>query len=112
MVTVSASYGLGEFVVQGVVTPDEWLVFKPTLATGHRGDHRPPARIEGSPAGLWRGRKGTRSEPIAAADRARFSLTDDDVLTLARWACLIEDHYSRLAGHPQPMDIEWAQATA
>ena len=36
-------------------------------------------------------------------------MTDEDVLTLARWACLIEEHYSNLAGHPQPMDIEWAK---
>jgi pyruvate, water dikinase len=53
--------------------------------------------------------KGTRSEPTPAADRARYCLTDDDVLTLAKWACLIEEHYSARAGHAQPMDIEWAK---
>ena len=95
--------------MQGVVTPDEWTVFKPTLATGHRA-------IVGRRLGTKEvrlvyadGSKGTRSEPTPAGERARFCLTDDDVLTLARWACLIEEHYSDLAGHPQPMDIEWAK---
>jgi pyruvate,water dikinase len=109
VVTVSATYGLGEFIVQGVVSPDEWTVFKPTLATGH------PAII-GRRLGTKEvrlvyadGSKATRSEPTPAGERDRFCLTDDDVLTLARWACLIEDHYSALAGHPRPMDIEWAK---
>lgn len=109
VVTVSGAFGLGEFVVQGVVTPDEWTVFKPTLATGHRA-------IIGRRLGTKEvrlvyadGSKGTRGEPTPSADRARYCLTDDDVLTLARWACLIEAHYSALAGQPRPMDIEWAK---
>ena len=109
VVTVSGSYGLGEFVVQGVVTPDDWTVFKPTLATGHRaiiGRQLGTKEVRLVYAG---GSKATRSEPTPIAERARFCLTDDDVLTLARWACLIETHYSDLAGHPQPMDIEWAK---
>jgi pyruvate,water dikinase len=109
VITVSGAYGLGEFVVQGVVTPDEWTVFKPTLATGHRA-------IIGRRLGTKEvrlvyadGSKGTRSEPTPVAERVRFCVTDDDVLTLARWARTIEDHYSTLAGHPRPMDIEWAK---
>jgi pyruvate,water dikinase len=109
VVTVSGAYGLGEFVVQGVVTPDEWTVFKPTLATGH-------GAIIGRRLGTKEvrlvyadGSKGTRSEPTPVEERARYSLTDDDVLTLARWACAIEEHYSLLAGRTQPMDIEWAK---
>jgi pyruvate,water dikinase len=109
VITVSGAYGLGEFVVQGVVTPDEWTIFKPTLAAGHRA-------IIGRRLGTKEvrlvyadGSKGTRSEPTPAAERARFCVTDDDVLTLARWARTIEDHYSTLAGHPRPMDIEWAK---
>jgi pyruvate,water dikinase len=109
VVTVSGAYGLGEFVVQGVVTPDEWTVFKPTLATGHRA-------VIGRRLGTKEvrlvyadGSKGTRSEPTPLDERNRYCLADDDVLTLARWACRIEEHYSRRAGHPQPMDIEWAK---
>ena len=108
-VTVSGVYGLGEFLVQGVVSPDEWTVFKPTLATGH------PAII-GRRLGTKEvrlvyadGSKATRSEPTPPAERARFCLDDTDVLTLARWGCLIEAHYSSAAGRPQPMDVEWAK---
>jgi pyruvate,water dikinase len=109
VVTVSGTYGLGEFIVQGVVTPDEWTVFKPTLATRHRA-------IIGRRLGTKEvrlvyadGSKGTRSEPTPAADRGRYCLNDDEVLTLARWACVIEEHYSSLAGRPRPMDLEWAK---
>ena len=108
-VTVTGAYGLGEFVVQGVVTPDEWTVFKPTLRSGHRA-------IIGRSLGskevrlvYAQGTRTTRSEATPDEARAKFCLADDDVLTLARWACLIEDHYSKRAGHQQPMDIEWAK---
>ena len=109
VVTISGTYGLGEFIVQGVVSPDEWTVFKPTLATGHRA-------VVGRRLGTKEvrlvyadGSKGTRSEPTPAVERGRFCLADDDVLRLARWGCVIEDHYSMVAGHAQPMDIEWAK---
>lgn len=109
VVLISSSYGLGEYVVQGVATPDEWLVFKPTLKTGHRP-------IVGRRLGSKEvrlvygdGSRTTRSEPTPEPERKRYSLTDDEVLKLARWACVIEEHYSAQAGHPQPMDIEWAK---
>jgi len=109
VVFVSGAYGLGEYIVQGVVTPDEWIVFKPTLLTGH------PA-IVGRRLGSKEvrlvyadGSKATRGEATSADDRRRFSLTDDEVLTLARWACQVEEHYSLKAGHAQPMDLEWAK---
>lgn len=109
VVLVSSSYGLGEYVVQGVVIPDEWLVFKPTLKQGFRPI---VSRRRGSKEVrlvYGDGSRTTRSEPTPAEDRNKFSLTDDEVLKLARWACVIEGHYSELAGHPQPMDIEWAK---
>ena len=109
VVLVNSSYGLGEFVVQGVVTPDEWTVFKPTLKSGFRS-------IIGRQLGTKEvrlvygdGSRTTRSEATPENERRKFSLTDDEVLKLANWACLIEDHYSELAGHSQPMDIEWAK---
>jgi pyruvate,water dikinase len=109
LVMVSSSYGLGEYVVQGEVTPDEWLVFKPTLKTGYRP-------IVGRKLGTKEvrliyggGERTTLRESTPIAERAKFSLTDDEVLKLATWACLIEEHYSQQAGHPQPMDIEWAK---
>jgi pyruvate,water dikinase len=109
VVTVSGAYGLGEFVVQGVVTPDEWTVFKPTLSTGHRAIIGRSLGTKAVRLVYADGSKATRSEPTPADERGRFCLTDDDALTLARWACLIEEHYSGLAGHAQPMDIEWAK---
>jgi pyruvate, water dikinase len=109
VVAISGSYGLGEFVVKGTVIPDEWTVFKPTLRTGHEA-------IIGRRLGTKEVRlvysqdtKGTRSERTPADARGRYCLVDDEVMTLARWACAIEEHYSALAGHPQPMDIEWAK---
>lgn len=109
VVLISSSYGLGEYVVQGVVTPDEWLVFKPTLKSGHRP-------IVGRRLGSKEvrlvygdGSRTTRSEPTPDQERKRYSLSDNEVLKLAQWSCVIEDHYSAQAGHPQPMDIEWAK---
>ena len=109
VVLINSSYGLGEYVVQGVVTPDEWLVFKPTLKTGHRP-------IVGRTLGTKEvrlvygdGSRATQSEATPEAERKRFSLTDNEVLKLAQWASVIEEHYSKQAGHPQPMDIEWAK---
>lgn len=109
VVTISGSYGLGEFVVQGVVTPDEWIVFKPTLRNGHDS-------IVGRQLGSKEvrlvyaaGTRSTRSEVTPPAERARYCLSDAEVLQLAKWSCAIEDHYSSLAKHRQPMDIEWAK---
>ena len=109
VVTVTSAYGLGEFVVQGVVTPDEWLVFKPTLQQGY--DAIVSRRLGSKEVRLVyaQGTRTTRSEVSPEEDRRRFSLRDDEVLTLAGWACLIEKHYSQLAGHAVPMDIEWAK---
>lgn len=108
-IVISGAYGLGEFVVQGVVTPDEWVVFKPTLAQGKRP-------IIGRQLGSKEvrlvyadGSRATRNELTPPAERKRFCLTDEEVLTLAHWACLIEIHYSALAKRPTPMDLEWAK---
>lgn len=109
VVTVTGAYGLGEFIVQGVVTPDEWLVFKPTLTK----DFEPiiGRRLGSKEVRLVyaKGTRSTQSEATPILERERYCLTDAEVLQLARWACEIEDHYSRLAKRPQPMDIEWAK---
>ncbi len=110
VVLINAAYGLGENVVQGSVNPDEYYVFKPTLKTGHKPIVQ---KIVGTKEFKLiydvGGGKLVKNVPVPAGDRARFALTDDEVLTLARWACLIEDHYSGLRGAPTPMDIEWAK---
>ncbi len=103
VVYITAAYGLGENVVQGTVNPDQFCVFKPTLHTGFRPiiDKRLGTKNKRM---LYRQNgHGTRQSRVAEDDRQRFSLTDDEVLQLAKWACIIEDHYGK------PMDIEWAK---
>jgi pyruvate,water dikinase len=110
VVLINAAYGLGENVVQGAVNPDEYFVFKPTLLRGFRPIIQ--KRLGTKEAKLIYdigGSKMTKNVPVAAEDRARFALSDDDILTLAKWASLIEQHYSKRVGHLQPMDMEWAK---
>jgi len=110
VVLISAAYGLGENVVQGTVNTDEYCVFKPTLKTGFRPILR--KTLGGKELRLVYeagGTKRVRNAPVPPEERARFALNDEEILTLARWAVLIEDHYGAKAGHPSPMDIEWAK---
>jgi pyruvate,water dikinase len=109
-VLINAAYGLGENVVQGSVNPDEYCVFKPTLGEGYRPILQ--KRLGSKEFKLVYdvgGGKMTKNVPVPPADRARFAISDDEILTLARWACLIEDHYSDKRGRPTPMDMEWAK---
>ena len=109
-VLINAAYGLGENVVQGSVNPDEYTVFKPTLRRGFRPIlHRRLGTKEFKLVYDTGGSRMVRNVPVPAGDRARFALSDDEVLQLARWACVIEDHYSARRGQPTPMDIEWAK---
>jgi pyruvate,water dikinase len=110
VVLINSAYGLGESVVKGRVDPDEFLVFKPTLKQGHRPIlKRAVGAKQEKLIYATRGGRSTRTVPVPAEERSRLSLTDDEVLTLSRWGCLIEDHYSAKAGRPMPMDIEWAR---
>jgi pyruvate, water dikinase len=110
VVLINASYGLGEPIVQGSVTPDEYCVFKPTLKTGFRPIlQKTIGSKEFKLVYDEGGSRAVKTVPVAAGDRARCALDDEDILTLARWGCLIEDHYSRARGRAMPMDIEWAK---
>jgi pyruvate,water dikinase len=109
-VLISAAYGLGENVVQGSVTPDEYLVFKTTLKTGHRPIlQKTVGSKEFKLIYDTGGGKMVKNVPVSPGDRARLALTDDEILELARWGCIVEDHYSAKRGHPAPMDLEWAK---
>jgi pyruvate, water dikinase len=109
-VLINASYGLGENIVQGAVNPDEFMVFKPTLKQGFRP-------ILSKTAGTKEtklvydigGSKSTKNVPVPPSERKKLALSDDEVLELARWACVIEDHYSTVNGKYMPMDMEWAK---
>jgi len=104
VVYITGSWGLGEYVVQGTVNPDEFYVFKPTLKEGYRaiiskkvGAKQQKLIYGNNPSKSTVGVKTTDKE------RQSFILNDDEILTLAKWAILIEEHYGK------PMDIEWAK---
>jgi pyruvate,water dikinase len=110
VVLINAAWGLGESVVQGAVNPDEYLVFKPTLAQGYRPILR--KRLGAKEVKVVYdegGGRPVRTVRVPPDERARFALEDEEILTLARWGCLIEEHYSGKRGRPTPMDIEWAK---
>lgn len=112
VVFITSAYGLGENIVQGAVNPDEFYVFKPTLAKGfrpilkrHRGDKAlKMIYTQDAIAGV-----STRNVAVQREGRDQFSINDDEVLELARMAVIIEEHYSKQAGTDRPMDIEWAK---
>jgi len=105
VVVINAAWGLGENVVQGSVTPDEYTVFKPLLKNPDR------VPIVGKTIGAKErkmvyaggGSATTRNVDTSREERRRLVLEDGEILQLARWACTIEDHYGK------PMDIEWAK---
>lgn len=112
VVFITGAYGLGENVVQGAVDPDEFYVHKPTFQQGYRAVLRRTLgqkEVKMVYAQHARGGQTTRNIPTPKADRERFCLSDADVLTLADYAIKVEDHYSQHAGHPLPMDMEWAK---
>lgn len=109
-VLINSAYGLGENVVQGAVNPDEFYVFKPTL----KGGFRPILRRQLGTKEFKMvydvgGSKMVKNVPVANDDRKSFSISDDDILQLASWASIIEDHYSEKRGSFSPMDMEWAK---
>ncbi|MGM0564491.1 MAG: phosphoenolpyruvate synthase [Pseudomonadota bacterium] len=114
VVFITSAYGLGENVVQGTVNPDEFYVFKPTLAQGKapiikrqvgRKDLKMIYAAEHHNAGM-----STKNVSVHPEEQRRFSIEDEDVLTLARYAVEIERHYTeKNGGKFTPMDIEWAK---
>ncbi len=97
-VLINSIYGLGENIVQGKVSPDEFYVFKPTMAILKRKIGQKDIKMIYS----RNPKKPTRDVKVPLRDRIKQSITDEQVLELARWAIIIEKHYKR------PMDIEWA----
>ena len=104
VVLINAAWGLGENVVQGTVDPDEYQVFKPLLKdrklipiVEKKLGQKAQKMIYGT------GEHPTRNVPTSKAERAAYVLGDDEILALARWAVVIEEHYGR------PMDMEWGR---
>jgi len=109
VVLINGSYGLGESVVQGTVSPDEFLIFKPTLKKGFdsiiekkMGKKENKMIYSTDPGQL------VKTVHVGNTQQDEFCITDRQALKLAKWVCIIEDYYSKLKGHWCPMDIEWA----
>jgi pyruvate, water dikinase len=105
-VFITGSWGLGENVVLGVVNPDEYYVFKPTLKEGKRpivskrvGSKELKMIYSSDP----HDGKTVKNIDTTPEERGNYILSDDEIIQLAKWACIIEDHYQK------PMDIEWAK---
>lgn len=102
VVLINSIWGIGEMIVKGKITPDEFYVFKPTLKQGYKPiivkklGRKNKKYIYGAKGGL-------KEVSVPGSRQTAFSLTDEEILTLARWACLIEDHYKI------PQDMEWAK---
>ncbi len=101
VVYITSSYGFGELVVQGRVNPDQFYVFKPGLRKGHKALIE--KRLGSKQKKLVCANGALKEEDVTAAEQRHFSISDDEVLQLARWAIQIEEHYGR------PMDVEWAK---
>ena len=104
VILINAAYGLGEYVVKGVVNPDEYYVFKKTLAQGYApiisrqtGDKNKKLIYSNDPE------KPTKSQAVDKISQKKYVLSDKEIIQLANWAMIIEKHYGR------PMDIEWAK---
>ncbi|RKX49300.1 MAG: phosphoenolpyruvate synthase, partial [Thermotoga sp.] len=102
VVYITGAYGLGENVVQGKVNPDQFYVFKPTLKKGFRPIIEKKLGTKDKKL-IYGEQGGTVEVDVDPEDRKKFVLNDDEILKLAEWACIIEEHYGK------PMDIEWAK---
>ena len=100
-VYITGAYGLGENVVQGAVNPDQFYVFKPTLEKGFKPIVE--KKVGTKEKRMIYGDKGTINEEVSEEDKKMYVINDDEIIKLAEWAVIIENHYKK------PMDIEWAK---
>ncbi len=107
---ITAIYGLGENIVQGAVNPDEYYVYKPLLREGKK----PIIEKTVGKKNIMmvydeHGNKHTKNVPVPIEEQKKFALNDEEILTLARWADIIEEYYTKKKGKYTPMDMEWAK---
>lgn len=109
VVVVNGSYGLGEMVVQGSISPDEFIIFKPSLERGFSSiiekkiGYKDKKMIYGEDHG-----KLTKVVKVSDDDKNKFSITDQQALQIAKWVISIEKYYTEIKGRWCPMDVEWA----
>jgi len=102
VVLINSIYGVGELIVKGKITPDEFYIFKPALKEGYKSIiiknlGRKTKKY------IYEKKGGLKEVNVAKEQQLKFSLTDEEILILAKWACKIEEHYGA------PQDIEWAK---
>ena len=108
VIVINGIYGLGEFIVQGIVVPDEFIIFKPTLENGHKSiisknlGNKNVKLVYAKP-------RGTKKVSVPVKEIQKYCLTEEEVEKLAGWCLKIEQHFSKKHNHYQPMDIEWAK---
>lgn len=107
VVIINASYGLGEMVVKGMVTPDEYVVYKPSLASGHNAILS--KTLGTKDVKLIYARKGTIKVKVPLNDRKQYALNDQEITELSTWVTKIEEYFSQKHNRYQPMDTEWAK---
>ena len=102
VVLINSIYGIGEMIVKGRITPDEFYIFKPTLKKGYPSIITKNLGTKNKKY-IYSKEGGLKEINVPKEDRLKFSLKDQEILILAKWACKIEEHYGR------PQDIEWAK---
>ncbi|MFA5460029.1 MAG: phosphoenolpyruvate synthase [Candidatus Paceibacterota bacterium] len=108
VVLINSIFGLGEMIVQGKITADEFYVFKPTLEQGFKAIIRKDLGRK-TKKHVYNEKTGIKEVLVSPKDQLRFSLNDEEILTLAKWGVIIENHYSTLNKKWMPQDIEWAK---
>ena len=108
VVVINSIYGLGELIVKGKIIPDEFLVFKPTLEKGYKAIIRKDLGRK-TVKYVYHPKGGIKEVKVPENLQSKFSLTDEEILTLAKWGILIENHYSKKNKKWTPQDIEWAK---
>jgi len=108
VVLINSIWGIGELIVKGRITPDEFYVHKPTLAQGYnsiivKNLGRKTIKYVYGPKG------GLKEAPVKKEQQLTYSLTDEEVITLAKWAVIVEEHYTKKFGKWMPQDLEWAK---
>ncbi|XOB41883.1 MAG: phosphoenolpyruvate synthase [Candidatus Nealsonbacteria bacterium] len=102
IVLINSIYGVGEMIVKGKITPDEFYVFKPTLKQGFKSIILKNLGRK-TKKYIYAKMRGLKEVNVLKKDQLKFSLTDEEIMTLTKWACQIEEHYQI------PQDIEWAK---
>jgi pyruvate,water dikinase len=108
VIVINGTFGLGEYIVQGKVIPDEWVIFKDTFRQGYKPIISRKLGEKNEKL-IYDAKGGIKLAKIKKEDHQKLALTDNEVLKLASWCQKIEDHFSKKRGKLQPMDIEWAK---